>query len=496
VTTVDRIDTHCSSVFLAGDRAYKLKRAVKYDYLDFSTLDLRRKACEAEVSLNRRTAPGLYLGVLSITRQADGHLAIAGTGRPIEWVVHMVRFSQEALLDRVAAKRVLDLKLMPPLASAIARFHAGAKRRYDHGGRAGLDWVISGNAAGLAEHGAEILDGRGCERLHALARAALERHTNRLDARRAEGFVRVCHGDLHLRNIVLLDGHPTLFDAVEFNDRISCIDTLYDFAFLLMDLWRLGLVEHANVLFNEYMTKTDQVGALSLMPLFLSCRAAVRAKTSATAARLQRDSARANELRLAAREYLGWAERFLEPPGPRLIAIGGVSGSGKSVLARRLAPAVLPAPGALVLRSDVIRKSLFGVSAPSPLGPEGYTKTVTEHVYAALGNHAATALNAGHAVIVDAVFGDPSQRRAIAEVGQRFDVPFVGLWLDAPVDVLMERLRSRQADASDATVEILQQQLTRDVGALDWQRIDASGEPALVQERAETFLRQASAAVQ
>lgn len=488
VTLVNVIETHCSAVFLAGNRAYKLKRAVKYDYLDFSTLELRKRACDAELRLNRRTAPGLYLGVIPITRDADGRLALGGAGQAIDWVVEMVRFDQEALLDRVAARGVLDLALMPPLADAIARFHTGAERRYEHGGRAGFEWVVEGNTAGFGEQGDDIFDARACARVNTLARAAVERHADRLDARRADGFVRVCHGDLHLRNIVLLDGRPTLFDSVEFNDRISCIDVLYDVAFLLMDLWRLGLHAHANVLFNEYMTKAGEPDALALMPLFLSCRAAVRAKTNATAARLQHDSSRADELCRAAREYLVWAERFLEPPGPRLIALGGVSGSGKSVLARGLAPTVGSAPGALVLRSDVIRKSLFGVSPTSRLGPEGYTNTVTQRVYGILADRAKTALNAGHAVIIDAVFGDPSQRSKIVEVAQRSGVSFVGLWLEAPIDVLVERLRSRQADASDATLDILHQQLSRDLGAIDWHRVDSASDPAAVQQRVARFV--------
>jgi hypothetical protein len=490
ITAVNVIETHCSTVFLAGSRAYKLKRAVKYDYLDFSTLELRKRACDAELRLNRRTAPGLYLGVIPITRYADGRLAFGGGGEAVDWVVQMGRFDQEALLDRVAARRALEVELMRPLADAIGRLHVAAERRYDHGGRAGLEWVVEGNAAGLAHQGKDIFDARACERVNTLARAAVERSADRLDARRADGFVRVCHGDLHLRNIVLLDGRPTLFDAVEFNDRISCIDVLYDVTFLLMDLWRLGLHAHANVLFNEYMTKAGKLDALALMPLFLSCRAAIRAKTNATAARLQHDAGRADELSRAAREYLAWAERFLEPAGPRLIAIGGVSGSGKSVLAHGLAPTVGPAPGALVLRSDVIRKSLFGVSPTSRLGPEGYTNSVTQRVYEVLADRAKTALKAGHAGIIDGVFGDPSHRRKIREVAQQTGVPFLGLWLEAPIDVLVERLRSRQADASDATVDILHQQLSGDLGAIDWHRVDSAGDPGTVRQRVAAFVGQ------
>jgi aminoglycoside phosphotransferase family enzyme len=303
-STVERIDTHSAIVFLAGDRAYKLKRAVRFDYLDFSTSERRRAMCDAEVRLNRRTAPDLYRGVVPITREPGGALALGGVGPPIEWVVEMKRFAQEALFDRLAAAGRLDLELMPPLAAAIAAFHSIAEPRADHGGKPGMEWVIEGNAVGFAEYGADVLDPLACRRLTEASRAELDRRGALLDERRASGGVRHCHGDLHLRNIVLVDGRPMLFDGVEFNDRIACTDVLYDVAFLLMDLWRRGLPRHANAVWNRYLLDSGDVTGLSLLPLFLSCRAAVRAKTSATAARLQPDVRRINELQALASEYL------------------------------------------------------------------------------------------------------------------------------------------------------------------------------------------------
>jgi aminoglycoside phosphotransferase family enzyme len=285
--TVERIDTHSAIVFLAGTRAYKLKRAVRFDYLDFSTVERRRASCEAEVRLNRRTAPTVYRGVVAVTREPDGSLAIDGAGTAVDWLVEMTRFAQDALFDRLAASGRLDLELMPPLADAIASFHAAAERRGDHGGKTGMKWVIEGNAAGFAEYGAACLEASACRRVIEGAFRELDRRTSLLDARRESGFVRQCHGDLHLRNIVLLDGRPTLFDGVEFNDEISCTDVLYDLAFLLMDLWRRRLPQHANAVWNRYLVEAGDLEGIPLLPLFLSCRAAVRAKTSATAPRLQ-----------------------------------------------------------------------------------------------------------------------------------------------------------------------------------------------------------------
>jgi aminoglycoside phosphotransferase family enzyme len=236
---VQRVDTHASVVFLAGTAAYKLKRAVRYDYLDFSTAARRKAMCEAELALNTRTAPSIYDRVVPVTREASGDLAIDGAGTPEDWLIVMRRFDQEQLFDRMADRGALALDLMAPLAEAIARMHGGAERCRGKGGAAGLSWVIEGNARDFASRAS--LDAQLAESLTARCRAALTVHAALLDERQARGFVRRCHGDLHLRNIVLIDGVPTPFDAVEFNDDISCVDVLYDLAFLVMDLWRRSL---------------------------------------------------------------------------------------------------------------------------------------------------------------------------------------------------------------------------------------------------------------
>lgn len=485
---VERIETHASIVFLAGARAWKLKRAVKYDYLDFSTSDRRRAMCEAEVRINRRTAPGLYRGVTAVTREADGSLAMGGRGTPVDWLVEMTRFDQDGLFDRLAARGALDVTLMRPLAAEIARFHASAEKRHDHGGRAGMAWVIDGNAAGFAAEGAGILDPVACARLTDAARHSLDRHAAFLDTRRREGFVRQCHGDLHLRNIVLHEGRPTLFDAIEFNDEIACVDVLYDLAFLIMDLWRRRLPRHANVILNSYLAETTDCDGLSLLPFFLSCRAAVRAKTSATAATLQSDAARREELERLAREYLQMADDMLDPPAARLIAIGGPSGTGKSTLALAVAPSVGACAGAIILRTDEIRKQLCGVSALTRLGPEGYVPDVTRRVYATMAERAGRILRSGHTVIADAVFARPADRGAVEQVASAAGVPFVGLWLDAPEAVLTARVGQRGPDASDADAEVIRAQIAQDPGEIRWHRVDASAGADGVRQFAITIL--------
>jgi aminoglycoside phosphotransferase family enzyme/predicted kinase len=485
---VERIDTHGAVVFVAGDRAWKLKRAVRYDYMDFSTAERRRACCEAEVRLNGRTASGLYLGVVPVTREPGGGMALGGTGVPEDWVVEMRRFDQDALLDRLATAGRLDLAVMDGLAAAVARFHEGADVRRDRGGRAGMAWVIDGNAAGLAEFG-DALDAAIRTRVVDGARAVLDAHGTLLDRRCDEGFVRQCHGDLHLRNIVLLDGAPTLFDAIEFNDAIACVDTLYDLAFLLMDLWHRALPRHANAVWNGYLRRTDALDGLSLLPLFLSCRAAVRAKTSATAASLAPDAAARRDAEVRADEYLALADTLLTPPAPALVTIGGFSGAGKSTLARALAPGLGAPPGAVVLRSDEIRKTLAGVDALDALPADTYPEAASVRTYEALMARAAAVLEAGHAVVLDAVFARPGERDAAEGVARRAGVPFAGLWLDAPADVLAARVETRAADASDARGAVVRAQVAHGAGGVTWQRVDAAAIPREVEERAAVAVR-------
>jgi aminoglycoside phosphotransferase family enzyme/predicted kinase len=502
---VERLDTHSAAVFLVGNRALKLKRDVCYSYLDFSTLErrrrachapawrspdsCRRRACHAEVTINRRTAPGLYRGVVAVTRAPSGLLALEGSGNAVDFLVDMVRFDQDLLLDRMAATGRLDPALMPGLGDAVARFHLDAERHQDHGGYPGIEAVIRGNLSGFSVQGRGILDPAACLRLTGTALAAAERQRDHLEHRRQGGFVRRCHGDLHLRNLVLLDGCATLFDAIEFNDDLACIDVWYDLAFLLMDLTKRGLQAHAAAVLNGYLVRTADYEGLALLPLFLSCRAGVRAMTSATAARFQADRQKAADLEALAREYLQLAEVLLAPPPPVLVAVGGLSGSGKSTLARELAPSLGPVPGAVVLRSDEIRKALFGVDRLTHLGPEGYEATATARVYDTLTARAAQVLHAGHAVVVDAVFVRPEDRAAIEAVARTAASPFVGLWLDVAAETLKRRVRERGPDASDATEQVVQRQVEELSGPIAWHRLDANGTAADVLQLAHPLLQ-------
>lgn len=473
---VERIDTHISIVFLAGARALKLKRAVCFDYLDYSTLALRRRYCDVEVATNRRTAPDLYEGVVAVTRAADGALALDGPGEVVEWLVAMRRFDQDCLFDRMAARGALTAPLMRRLADAVAVFHAGANSHARIDGADVMRRVVAGNRRGIARRAGETFETASAEHFFAALDSALAACTPVLEARARGGSIRACHGDLHLRNICLLDGTPTLFDAIEFNDALSEIDVLYDLAFLVMDLVHRDLGALANLVFNRYLQRTEDYGGVAALPLFLACRAAVRAHTAAAAADAQSDPADAARLYDEARQYLDLGIRFLDRASPRLVVVGGLSGSGKTALAGALAPVLDVPPGGVHLQSDTIRKLMFSRDPEARLDAAAYAEDVSRAVYDRLHERAAACLAAGRGVVCDATYMEPGQRRAVEAVAAAARVPFTAFWLEATAETMMARVRTRRDDASDADEMVLGDQQRGDVGALSWSRLAAGGE--------------------
>ena len=474
--TVERIDTHASIVFLAGPFAYKVKQAVKYPFVDFSTLEKRREACLNELRVNARTAPKLYLEVIPVTGGKNGKFKIGGDGRAVEWVLVMRRFDQDKLYDRMAEAGKLRLVSMPPLAEVIASFHDSADRLLnpDHS-VAPLEAILRDNAEELASNPKFVLKDAGRE-LATLSRERLAALMPLLRARAQGGFVRHCHGDLHLRNIVEIDGRPVLFDAIEFDDSFATIDVLYDLAFLLMDLGKRGLVAHANAVLNAYLEhegSTANLIGLAALPLFLSMRAAIRTKVELLRANTAK-AEKSEAARIEARSYFDLARSFLTPTLPRLIGIGGLSGSGKSAISRAIAPCIGAFPGAVHIRSDVERKRLFGVAPTERLPESAYAPAVSDEVYAICRKQALMAIGGGQAVIVDAVHAKQDEREALAALASEMGVPFTGLWLEAPPEVMRQRIARRTSDASDATPAVIDAQLKYEIGKQNFQVLNAS----------------------
>jgi aminoglycoside phosphotransferase family enzyme/predicted kinase len=473
---VKRVDTHAAVLFLTAERVLKVKRAVKFPFLDFSTLEKRKAACESELAVNRPFAPDIYRGVVAVTRDSNGQLALDGSGTPVEWAVEMHRFDETRTLDHLADSKRIDGALADALGRVVAAAHADAKAVAPGPWIAALSTYIDEHETAFGET-PNLFPKADVAALARAGRDAYARIAPLLAARGARGLVRRIHGDLHLGNIVLIDGRPVLFDAIEFSALIASGDVLYDLAFLLMDLVERGLGAQANIVFNRYLLaarRDDDLDALAALPFFLSMRAAIRAKV--TAARLEQAGAEKQaQIKRDARTYFDWAGRFIAPAAPVLVAVGGLSGTGKSMLARMLAPQVAPSPGAVVLRSDVARKTLFGKAETAPLPREAYEPAATARVYETIVEQARRIVAAGHSAIVDAVFAKPEERAAVEQVAAALGVPFHGLFLTAALDTRVQRVGARNGDASDADAAVAQAQERYELGDLRWARIDASG---------------------
>jgi aminoglycoside phosphotransferase family enzyme/predicted kinase len=476
---VSNKQTHVSLLFLAGERVFKLKRAVRFPYLDFSTPQLREKACRAELALNSRAAPKLYLGVRRITREPDG-LAFDGDGELVDCIVAMRRFAESNLLDVMARENRLKPEHIEALAETLARFHANAERFPQIDGAGIIDHLLELNEISFAH--SPIFPVGEVERLNGQFRAELDRLAPLLDERAAGGLVRLCHGDLYLRNICLFERRPTPFDCIEFDERLARIDVLYDVAFTLMDLWLSGRHDLANLLFNRYASALNRTlpdlparvrDGFRTLPFFMALRAAIRAHIAASQALSSAetgDMAHTQE----ARAYFALAGDLLAPRSQILIAIGGLSGSGKSTMAAAIAAEFGPPPGARTLNSDRTRKAMHKIRPDQSLPPAAYEISITAAVYLRLMSRSLDALLQGAAVIVDAVYSTEAERAAIAKIAEEKHVPFCGLWLEADPEILRKRVSERPKGPSDANVAVLEAQLARGAGQIDWTRIDSS----------------------
>jgi hypothetical protein len=488
-------ETHISFVLVAGGSAYKLKKAVNPGFLDDTTVAARRHHCEEELRLNRRLAPALYLGVLPIAGTPEAPV-LGGPGEPIDWAVHMRAFEQDGLWDRVLARGDLQPAHIDELAGLLCSLHrqaavAGAHTRFGTPGQVRAPMLD--NLSELGRLLADAPDRAALQALRTLESAEFGALETVFEQRRRDGRVRECHGDLHLGNVVLIDGRTTVFDGIEFNDDFRWIDTISDLAFMAMDLSCHDRADLAHRLVNAVLEGSDDVAGVRVLRYYQVHRALVRAKVAALRSAQAAGSASIEALALA-RRYLAQAGRCAQPGRPSLTLTHGFSGSGKSTAAQ----ALVESDGAIRLRADVERKRLAGLRADersgSALGAGLYTPAATAATYARLCALAIPALQAGLPVVLDASFLRRAQRDEARRLARDQGVPCVILDLDVDRDTMRCRVRQRAAlaaDPSEADLQVLEAQfcsaeplddderaLARRVGVGDGVGIEAEGPQA------------------
>ena len=476
------IQSHISFVFLVGNKAYKLKRGVKFPYLDYSTLEKRKQACEKEILVTKDGAPDLFIGVSAIVKEKNGKIKmLEPNAKPqegqtvLDYVVVMNRFLQENLFENLAAIGKLDRFEMMDLAEAVVKVHSVTESFYDRGGAEMIKGRIIENDEMLRCFAPDIFDKKDIDILLDLSLKEFDKIKNLLNRRQEEGKVKRCHGDIHFHNICMINNKPILFDAIEFNDNLSHIDVMYDLAFLLMDMEKRGLRRLASIFFNHYMAYSSDYEGILCLPLFQSCRAGVKAHVCATMAQMQTDKDEKNYLNQQAFEYLVLAKQLLNPKQPVLVASGGLSGSGKSRLSREIAPYIGASPGAIIFRTDVLRKRLKGKLPHERLTKEDYGEETSKKTYEELRKECAKVINAGLPALADGIFASQDERIAIEKLSEELNVKFYGFWMFANKDAQAERVATRKRNPSDATVKVLERQFEKDVGEVTWHKIDTSG---------------------
>lgn len=455
------LETHISQVVLTGGHAYKIKKPVRFSFLDFTRLEDRRRYCEAELALNRRLSGDLYEAVVAITGTPEAPV-LDGEGPAVEYAVRMREFPQEALLDAVQARGALAAEVMDTLARRIARFHMTtpeAPPDHPQCRTAALFHPVTENFRLIRPL---LVDAEDRTRLDALERRAHDefaRLESRLAARIADGRIRECHGDLHLGNIALLDGEAVPFDCIEFNDAFRVIDVASDIAFLIMDLESRELPGLAARVLNGWLEETGDYDALGVIDFYKAYRALVRAKVNLLRLTQTEDPSVRTAVLAEYRRYAALADRCRPPAGRLLVITCGVSGSGKSRAGLRAVERLR----AVRLRSDVERKR--GLSAPgaaSGIGAGLYAPDVTEVVYARLGELARRVLASGYPAVLDATFLKRQYRERAAALARDLGVPFAILACEAPRDLIVRRLTARRTegkDPSDATPAVVDAQL-------------------------------------
>lgn len=462
VKDVQVIETHISWVILTGDYAYKIKKPVDLGFLDYTTLEKRRRFCEEEMRLNRRLAPSIYIGVVPITGSYDSP-RIGGDGEAVEYALKMAEFPQDDLLDRTLKRGELSFERLDAIARIVADFHgrievAGEDTPF---GTPEAAWrPVEDNFRHISLLVEDEHDISRLKKLRQWSEHERDSLKGHIASRKKNGFVRECHGDMHLGNMALVDGKVVIFDCIEFNDFFRWTDVMSEVAFLVMDLEDHKRPDMARRALNLYLQVTGDYEGLRALQYYKSYRAMVRAKVACISlARPGLDAGPREEIRRLYREYFALAESYKNPPAPSIMITHGLTGAGKTTITQTL----LEENGAIRIRSDVERKRLFGVlaeeSSGSPIDGGIYTSEANVKTYARLEELAGVILNAGYPVIVDAAFLKRKERDRFERLARRLGVPFTVLDFTADEDVLRERVVKRERegkDASEATLEVLE----------------------------------------
>lgn len=453
-------ETHLSHVFITEDDVYKLKKPLKLSFCDFSTLEKRRLACLKEIEVNQALAGELYRGILPITSE-NGAYRIGGTGEPIDWLVHMSPFRADDRADIALRQGRLSALALRDFVTRLFLHHKQTPHIGDPGWPDHLLGLTDDLAANLLGASAPPERTRNVEQWRQALRLRIIENRDLLEQRGRDAILTRCHGDLHLKNLCFWQDRLVAYDALEFDESLVRIDRLYDTAFLIADLWHHGFQAHANLVMNRYLGLSGDYDSVQLMPVYGALRAAIRGMTAQLSGQPG-----------IAEDYLATSSTFLAPaPGTRPFLIAGRSGTGKSTLAASLAPRLAPPPGALHIRSDVLRKRRAGRLPEDQLPDEAYGATENRAVYDAC-LKTAQGLKDRWPVILDI---------ALAGKGAEDLTPLdrlspVKIWLTAPEDILRLRIAGRREDASDATIGVMESQRTSPPGD-GWHMIDASGSP-------------------
>lgn len=471
---IELIETHISWVILTGDFAYKIKKSVNYGFLDFSTLQKRHDLCKQELELNRRLAPSIYLDVVPITGARDEVIissSVTDSTNVIEYAVKMAQFPQSAQLDNMLTAGKLKTKHIDAIAHMIAEFHQTIKVSDDSMNYGDKDAVYQPVEENFTQINENLDTAPYADKLNTLSQWCSNEFSTLktiFEKRKNDGFIRECHGDMHLRNLIWLNDKPVAFDCIEFNSKLRWIDVISEVAFLVMDLQDRKQQILANHFLNTYLELTGDYDGLSVLPFYLCYRALVRAKVNVL--RLKQKDLSSKERELATTEfesYLELAVTYTQQPVPKLIIMRGLSASGKSTVSQQL----LDAAGAIRIRSDVERKRLFKIAPTNNMSEKVdngiYSPDASQRTYKKLLELTSMIIKSGYSVIVDAAFLKQEQREPFQKLAEQLKTPYIIIEIAAPTEILRQRIAQRKNDVSDADLAVLEHQLS------NWQPLQA-----------------------